>query len=113
MDIHPSSPDEKSFARFEKEFFKDLRYSKGESYGIPFRILTAHALDNVLVAGRCVSSDRYVQGSIRVMPGCFITGQAAGVGAAMAAKAGIGTRDIDIKNLQQRLKAIGAFLPNA
>jgi len=70
-------------------------------------------LSNVLVAGRCVSADRYLQGSIRVMPGCFITGQAAGVAAALAIDTETSTRGIDVKDLQRRLKAMGAYLPNA
>ena len=35
-----------------------MRLGKGESYGIPYRILTPLGLDNVLVAGRCVSTDK-------------------------------------------------------
>lgn len=108
VDIHPSSPDKECFAQFEEEF-KTLRYGKGESYGIPYRILIPKGLDNVLVAGRCVSSDRYIQGSIRVMPGCFITGQAAGVAAGITAEKKTRVRDIDVKELQQRLKNMGAL----
>ncbi len=70
-------------------------------------------LANVLVAGRCVSTDRYMQSSIRVMPGCFITGQAIGVAAAMAAQKGCDTRAVPVPELQQRLKALGAYLPNS
>jgi hypothetical protein len=51
-------------------------------------------------------------GSIRVMPGCFITGQAAGVAAALTADAQKGTRAVRVPELQRRLKAMGAFLPN-
>ena len=112
VDIHASKPDKASYEKFEEEF-KMLRYGKGESYGIPYRILTPRGLDNVLVAGRCVSCDRYIQGSIRVMPGCFITGQTAGVAAALAAAQGATTRGVDIKELQQKLKRTGAYLPNA
>ena len=85
----------------------------GESYGIPYRVITPKGLDNVLVAGRCVSTDQLVQGSLRVMPGCFITGQAAGIAAAMASNSGKSVHGIDVKELQRRLKAFGAYLPNA
>ena len=112
VDIHASKPDEAHYRKFEEEF-RTLRYGTGESYGIPYRILTPRGLGNVLVAGRCVSADRYLQGSIRVMPGCFITGQAAGVAAALALDAGADTRGIAVAELQQRLKAMGAYLPNA
>jgi hypothetical protein len=112
VDIHASRPDQASFTKFEEEF-KRLRYGEGESYGIPYRILTPQGLDNVLVAGRCVSTDRFLQGSIRVMPGCYITGQAAGVAAALAADRNVSTRQFSVQELQRRLKALGGFLPNA
>jgi hypothetical protein len=112
VDIHASKPDQAAYAQFEEEFAR-LRYQKGESYGIPYRILTPRGLDNVLVAGRCVSTDRSLQGSIRVMPGCYITGQAAGVAAAIAVEKNTTTRGFAVQELQQRLKKTGAYLPNA
>jgi ribulose 1,5-bisphosphate synthetase/thiazole synthase len=111
VDIHASSPDKVSYAKFEEEF-ASLRYRDGESYGIPYRTLTPRGLLNVLVAGRCVSTDRFLQGSLRVMPGCYITGQAAGVAAALAVETGMGVHEVDVKELQRRLKLMGAYLPN-
>jgi hypothetical protein len=86
------------------------RYGPGESHGIPFRCLVPRKLSNVLTAGRCISVDRTVQGSIRVMPVCLTTGEAAGLAAAMA----VGqdeVRDVDTADLRQRLRAYGAYLP--
>lgn len=111
VDIHAAKPDADHFAAFEKEF-EALRYGPGESYGIPYRSLVAQGLDNILVAGRCISSDRYIQGSVRVMPGCFITGQAAGVAAALAAGADGDVRAVRIEELQSKLSDMGAYLPN-
>jgi hypothetical protein len=68
--------------------------------------------DNLLTAGRCVSADRYLQGSIRVMPGCYITGQAAGTAAALALSANGDVRGFEVSKLQEKLTSIGAFLPN-
>jgi hypothetical protein len=112
VDLHAAAPEEDQYRQFEEEFAR-LRYGPGESYGIPYRSLTPRGLENVLVAGRCVSTDRYLQGSLRVMPGCYITGQAAGMAAALAAEAVCSTRSLDIRALQGRLKSAGAFLPNA
>lgn len=112
VDIHPLRPGKDTYAAHRKEFDADLRYKKGESYGIPYRILTPRGLENVLVAGRCVSTDQKVHGSLRVMPGCFITGQAAGLAAALAAQQKISTHQVDVKDLQQQLKKFGAYLPN-
>lgn len=112
VDIHASRPDAESFKHFEAEF-KTLRYKDGESYGIPYRTLTPRGLDNVLVAGRCISTDRFLQGSVRVMPGCYITGQAAGVAAAIATEKDESVHNIDVPELQGRLKKLGAYLPNS
>ena len=111
VDIHIASPDRESYDEYFKDF-TSYRLGHGESYGIPYRILTAKGLANVLVAGRCVSTDRQMQSSIRVMPGCYITGQAAGVAAAMIVAGKTDSRGISVKELQTRLAAIGAFLPN-
>ena len=112
VDIHASDPSEESYEKFKQDF-TTLRYGPGESYGIPYRTLVPAKLSNVLVAGRCVSSDRYIQSSIRVMPGCYITGQAAGVAAAVAIDADTDTRGVSVPELQGRLLKMGACLPNA
>lgn len=112
IDIHPLRPGKDTYEQHRKEFDETFRYGKGESYGIPYRILTPRGFDNMLVAGRCVSADAMVHGSIRVMPGCFITGQAAGMAAAMAGQQTLSVHRLDVKDLQRRLKEFGAFLPN-
>lgn len=112
VDIHAARSDQASYEEYARDF-KSLRYGRGESYGVPYRVLVPKGLSNVLVAGRCVSSDRYIQSSIRVMPGCFITGQAAGVAATIALEQGTDTRGVPVPELQARLKAVGAFLPNS
>ena len=88
-----------------------IHLKKGESHGIPYRCLTPKGLKNVLTAGRCISTDRAVQGSTRVMPVCLCTGEAAGLAAAMAAKGSRDVRAVDTKELRRRLKAHGAYLP--
>ncbi len=112
VDIHPARPDQAEYERFMKEWTQ-LRYAEGESYGIPYRCLVPRRLSNVLVAGRCLSADRFLQGSVRTMPGCYITGQAAGVAAALAVEKQTGIRGLDVRQLQQRLLRAGACLPNA
>ncbi|MCJ8013485.1 FAD-dependent oxidoreductase [Paenibacillus sp. KQZ6P-2] len=82
----------------------------GKSHGVPYRSLLPVSLDNVWVAGRSASSDRVVQGSLRVMPNCFAMGQAAGTAAAMAASKGGSNRDVDIPALQKTLIDQGAWL---
>lgn len=85
----------------------------GKSHGVPYRCLLPVGLDNVWVAGRAASSDRVVQGSLRVMPNCFAMGQAAGMAAAMAATADGLSRSVDIPLLQRRLIEQRAWLGEA
>jgi hypothetical protein len=53
--------------------------------GIPLRCLMPEAVDDVFVAGRCLSCDHGAQASLRVMGTCFATGQVAGAAAALVA----------------------------
>ena len=110
VDIHVMNTDKKEYERFEKEY-ETLRFKKGESYGIPFRSLVPKSFSNVLVAGRCIGTDRQMQASVRVMPGCFITGQAAGTAAALACEAE-DVRNVKLPELFKSLQTIGAYLPN-
>ncbi|CAH1657002.1 MAG: FAD-dependent oxidoreductase [Chelatococcus sp.] len=82
----------------------------GRLYQIPFRILVPEEIDGLLVAGRCVSADRVACGSIRQQAGCIVTGQAAGVAAALAADRRIEARHLPIGVIQQALKDQGAQL---
>ena len=113
IDIHPSNATKEAYELHRKEFDRLYRYKRGESYGIPYRILCAKGVRNLLVAGRCVSTDQKVQASIRVMPACYITGQAAGMAAALASAGACDVHRVDVKALQAKLKDFGAYLPNA
>lgn len=67
-------------------------------------------LNNLLIAGRCISSDYYANGAVRVMPCCSATGEAAGTGAALANIEEKITSEIDINVLRQMLQERGCFL---
>lgn len=82
----------------------------GKSHGVPYRCLLPVGIDNLWVAGRAASSDRVVQGSLRVMPNCFAMGQAAGPAAYLASLNGSTSRQVSIEELQRRLISQGAWL---
>ena len=87
------------------------RYGKGESHGIPFRSLLPVGLKNVFVAGRCISTDHYAHGSLRVMPPCLVTGEAVGVAAGQIFKSGnVDVHHVDVTKLRNRLKEVGQLL---
>ncbi len=108
IDIHSSSTNVAEQEAVERRL-ESTRLKKGESYGIPYRALIPQGLVNLLVAGRCISCDREVQSSLRVMPGCFITGQAAGVAAALAVAGHGEVRRVKIEQLQNLLRRQGAL----
>ncbi|WP_080904224.1 FAD-dependent oxidoreductase [Parabacteroides sp. Marseille-P3160] len=84
---------------------KSIHYKKGESHGIPYRCLTPKGLKNVLTAGRCISTDEEAFGSLRVMPPCLVTGEAAGMAAQHAIKQSDNdVHKIDVHYLRKRLK---------
>jgi hypothetical protein len=114
IDVHGSKKEATSKRGGSMEDEKRCaRYAPGESHGIPYRCLTPKGLPNVLVAGRAVSCDRMIQGSVRVMPVCLVMGEAAGLAAAMAAQETNGdTHAVDTADLRARLKAHGAYLPD-
>ncbi len=79
-------------------------YDKGNAaYQIPYRILLPRRPENLLVAGRCVSAEHLAAGSLRMMPACAVTGQAAGTAAALAAKQGVAPRNLRVSHLQEVL----------
>ncbi len=83
---------------------------KGKYYGVPYRCLIPKGIEQLLIAGRCVSADSTAAGAIRVMPPCMGMGEAAGVAAALSVKEGITVRRIDVQNLRKVLKDRGAYL---
>ena len=93
-----------------KSGFKPVHYQKGDSHGIPYRCLTPKGLRNVLTAGRCISTDEEAFGSLRVMPPCLVTGEAAGAAAAIAIQQSrCDVHAIDVQRLRRRLKEEGQY----
>ncbi len=82
----------------------------GAWYEIPLRALLPKGVDNLLVAGRCISGSHEAHSSYRVTPTCMATGQAAGVCAAMAARRRERPRDIPVGAVQAELLRQGALL---
>ena len=77
----------------------------GETYQIPYRVLVAADVDNLLVAGRCASASHEGMAALRIQSHCHVMGQAAGTAAAMCLESGVRPADVDVPALQQRLVA--------
>lgn len=80
------------------------------AYEIPYRCLVPTGTNNVLVAGRCLSTTHEAHGSARITATCFATGEAAGAAAAIAARSGAAMRDIPYQELRQTLVQRGVLL---
>ncbi|NLV30026.1 MAG: FAD-dependent oxidoreductase [Acidobacteria bacterium] len=91
--------------------YEGIVYPKdGGSYDIPYRCLVPRKVENLLVAGKAISTDR--ASYARFLQLTMVTGQAAGVAAALAARQGITPRrlEADVTELQRVLQQQGAIL---
>ena len=84
----------------------------GDCYDIPYRSLVPVNVENLLVAGRSISTTHEAMGAIRVMATCMAMGEAAGRAAAIAVQDGITPSKIDVNKLRAALVASGAYLRN-
>ena len=79
---------------------------------VPYGSLVPRALDGMLAAGRHVSCDANSHGFMREIPQCWLTGHAAGVGAAVAANRGVQPREVEVDEVRSILRSQGAHLSN-
>jgi len=99
LDIHlPDEPMEGGFL------------TPGTSYAIPYRCLLPAGIENLIVAGRCISTTHRAQSSVRIIPCCMVTGQAAGIAGAISARRGVLPGEIDTGILQNAVKDAGGII---
>jgi hypothetical protein len=79
-------------------------------FDLPYRCLLPKRVDGLLVAGRCLSTTREAQESIREMCPCFATGEVAGAAAALAVKHDVEPRKIGVRELQEALVKQGVVI---
>ena len=83
---------------------------KWPNISIPYGALVPERLDGLLACGRHVACDKSSHTFMREIPQCWITGQAAGVGAAVAVAQGVEPRAVDVARVQETLRAQGVYL---
>ena len=84
---------------------------RGKVPTIPLRALIPKGSRNIIVAGRCVSSDRLANSGLRVQASCMGMGQAAGVAAALAAKNGTTPLEVPLRDIHALLRKHGQIIP--
>jgi hypothetical protein len=72
--------------------------------------MTPKTVDNLLVAGRCISATHEAIASARVMATCMAMGQGVGVAGAYAVQEECATRQVDVAKVRATLQEQGAFL---
>jgi hypothetical protein len=96
IDIHnPAGP------RMSEQTY---RPKSGFHYQIPYRVMVPQTVDNLLVAGRCISVTHVALGSIRIMLTCMVMGEAAGAAAVLSLREEVSPRELSPKVLQKQLK---------
>ncbi|HAU38824.1 MAG TPA: FAD-dependent oxidoreductase [Phycisphaerales bacterium] len=89
---------------------KEMNFTPLPFYDIPYRSLLPAKVDNLLVAGRCLSADFPAQSGSRLILACTNMGQAAGTAAALSLACDVAPRKVDPKQLQRKLIAAGMDL---
>jgi hypothetical protein len=89
------------------------RLAPGASYEIPYRCLVPVLVDDLLVAGRCISTTHEALASTRLTPTVMTLGQAAGTAAALSLREGVTPRALDPRLLRERLIRDGVDLRRA
>ncbi len=84
-----------------------------EFYDIPLRCLLPLKVENLIVAGRCISGTSEAHAAYRVMPTCIATGQAAGICAALASKNNQTPRTVPANQVQKELTRQGAKIAHS
>lgn len=82
----------------------------GEAYGIPYGVMLPQKIENCIVAGRPVSSDRFANGSVRNQAHIMTIGQAAGTAAAMCVERRTTPRELPVEPLREKLRQDGAVV---
>ena len=82
----------------------------GRYFHVPYGILLPQGVDNLLVAGRCVAGDQISHGATRNQMCCTVTGQAAGVAAAVSIRENVTCGAVKVTQVQKALRGQGVRL---
>ena len=78
-------------------------FKQNKGYTIPYRCFVPKVIDGLLLTGRCISGTHMAHSNYRVMPICVGMGEACGYAAAIAVKNNCNVRDVDVREIQERL----------
>lgn len=91
-------------AALSGHIYIDIGENDKRSFQIPYRSLIPKNIDNLLVAGRCISATHVAESNIRAIYACMLTGQAAGTAACISIDSNMSIpKNINVKHLQKKL----------
>jgi hypothetical protein len=76
----------------------------GRYFHVPYRALVPKGIDNLIVAGRSIGGDKTSHAAVRNMMCCTVSGQGAGVAAAVSIRSGDGFDRLDVRKVQAELR---------
>ncbi|MFN5648029.1 MAG: FAD-dependent oxidoreductase [Sphingobacteriales bacterium] len=89
---------------------QQLEFYPVPSYNIPLGALIPEKMDGLIVAEKGISVSNVANGTTRLQPVVMVTGQAAGMLAAIAARDGVPAREVPVRSVQKSLLEVGAYL---
>jgi hypothetical protein len=95
------------FPEFLDAYFLVVIPTTGRYFHVPYGITVPQKVENLLVAGRCVASDKISHAATRQMMCCTVTGQGTGVAAAVSVKDNVTCRQVNISKVQKALEKQG------
>jgi len=95
------------FPEFLDAYPEVIMPTTGRYFQMPHGVILPREVDDLLVAGRCVSADEVAFAATRQMMCCTVTGQGAGVAAAVGVKDDVACRHVDVAKVQKALKGQG------
>ena len=88
----------------------EIRFPSVPSFNIPLGALIPEKIDGLIVADKPISVSNIINGATRLQPCVLLTGQAAGIVAALSVKKNRQVREINIHAVQQALLDANAYL---
>jgi ribulose 1,5-bisphosphate synthetase/thiazole synthase len=76
----------------------------GRYFHVPYRSLVPRGVDNLIVAGRSIGGDKTSHAAVRNMMCCTVSGQGAGVAAAVSIRSGESFDKLDVRKVQEELR---------
>ena len=106
----PKKPSKQPFASDDARRGYQYTVKKGLTTPLPYGVMVPRPIVNLICPGRAVCVERQVLGTVRVMAPCMAMGEASGIAASQVVSGGGGFSEVDVEQLRQRLRQVGAIV---